>query len=207
MDKQTWVDLQKQEKELEKQAKAIKGAVRMTDKDADPGDGNVTRVNDSEIHERGIAEEDIDNVISASGAEAELSDRSNEEALLDDTASTPIQSEAEAEEEDKNHTTVFVRNLPFTVEDETLRDHFKQFGSVRYARVVYDPETERSRGTGFVCFLMLETVSKRHPNPTRPSKLMAEITDLVATTLLAPSFKINHSILLVATLSMAGSYK
>jgi nucleolar protein 4 len=49
-------------------------------------------------------------------------------------------------------TTVFIRNLPFTSTDETLQAHFLQFGAVRYARIVFDPETERSRGTGFVCF-------------------------------------------------------
>jgi nucleolar protein 4 len=53
--------------------------------------------------------------------------------------------------EDKSHT-VFVRNLPFTCTDEDLEDHFSQFGSTRYARVVMDFNTERSRGTGFVCF-------------------------------------------------------
>lgn len=51
-----------------------------------------------------------------------------------------------------NDSTIFVRNLPFTCGDEDLADHFSQFGSVRYARVVYDQSTERSRGTGFVCF-------------------------------------------------------
>ena len=51
-----------------------------------------------------------------------------------------------------NDSTVFVRNLPFTCGDEDLADHFSQFGPVRYARVVYDQSTERSRGTGFVCF-------------------------------------------------------
>ena len=29
---------------------------------------------------------------------------------------------------------------------------FKSFGSVRYARIVMDPITKRSRGTGFVSF-------------------------------------------------------
>ena len=48
--------------------------------------------------------------------------------------------------------TLFIRNLPFTATDDVLLDTFKHFGSVRYARVVMDPETERSRGTGFVCF-------------------------------------------------------
>jgi nucleolar protein 4 len=51
-----------------------------------------------------------------------------------------------------NDSTIFVRNLPFTCGDEDLADHFSQFGSIRYARVVYDQSTERSRGTGFVCF-------------------------------------------------------
>lgn len=54
-------------------------------------------------------------------------------------------------EEDKS-ATLFVRNLPFNCTDEDLEDHFSQFGSTRYARVVMDHATGRSRGTGFVCF-------------------------------------------------------
>jgi len=54
-------------------------------------------------------------------------------------------------EEDKS-ATLFIRNLPFNCTDEDLEDHFTQFGSVRYARVVMDHATGRSRGTGFVCF-------------------------------------------------------
>ena len=52
--------------------------------------------------------------------------------------------------------TLFIRNLPFTCTDETLQDHFRTFGAVRYARVVLDPATERSKGTGFVCFFKPE---------------------------------------------------
>lgn len=48
--------------------------------------------------------------------------------------------------------TVFIRNLPFTVTDESMQEHFEQFGSVRFARVVLDRETERPKGTGFVSF-------------------------------------------------------
>lgn len=51
------------------------------------------------------------------------------------------------------NTTVFIRNLPYDTDDETLAEHFKQnFGPIRYARVVFDHETERPRGTAFVCF-------------------------------------------------------
>jgi nucleolar protein 4 len=64
----------------------------------------------------------------------------------------------EEDEEPKQHrsedksATLFIRNLPFNCTDEDLEDHFTQFGSVRYARVVMDHATGRSRGTGFVCF-------------------------------------------------------
>ncbi|KAI4194947.1 MAG: hypothetical protein LQ350_007490 [Teloschistes chrysophthalmus] len=49
--------------------------------------------------------------------------------------------------------TLFVRNVPFTITDERLQEHFSSFGPLRYARVVVDPASQRSRGTAFVCFL------------------------------------------------------
>ncbi|RDL32052.1 RNA-binding-containing protein [Venustampulla echinocandica] len=55
-----------------------------------------------------------------------------------------------------NSTTLFVRNLPFTTLDASLKEHFTQFGPVRYARVVMDRATDRPKGTGFVCFFKVE---------------------------------------------------
>lgn len=55
-----------------------------------------------------------------------------------------------------NSSTLFIRNLPFSATDETLREHFISFGPIRYARVVLDLATNRSRGTGFVCFYRQE---------------------------------------------------
>ncbi|KAI6139636.1 hypothetical protein EDD17DRAFT_343402 [Pisolithus thermaeus] len=49
-------------------------------------------------------------------------------------------------------TTLFIRNIPFTATEDDLRTLFKAWGPLRYARVTIDPETGRSRGTGFVCF-------------------------------------------------------
>ena len=86
---------------------------------------------------------------------------SDEEEPMEDTESEEQDEEEEEEEEDededeedeRNASTIFIRNLPFTCSDEMLHDHFTQFGRLRYARVVVDPETERPRGTGFVCFV------------------------------------------------------
>ncbi|MCJ1458319.1 RNA recognition motif-containing protein [Mycoblastus sanguinarius] len=55
-----------------------------------------------------------------------------------------------------NTSTLFIRNLPFSSTDEKLKKHFDPFGPVRYARVVLDLVTERSKGTGFVCFYRQE---------------------------------------------------
>ena len=84
-------------------------------------------------------------------------------------------SEGSLEEEDElstraqdNSTTLFIRNLPFTSSDETLHNHFKLFGPVRYARVVLDHATERPKGSGFVCFYNAEdaaTCIRQAPKP------------------------------------------
>ncbi|CAN6468421.1 unnamed protein product [Victoria cruziana] len=47
---------------------------------------------------------------------------------------------------------LFVGNLSWTVNSESLTDVFSNYGNVVGARVLYDGETGRSRGYGFVCF-------------------------------------------------------
>ncbi|KAK1598759.1 RNA recognition domain-containing protein [Colletotrichum navitas] len=72
-----------------------------------------------------------------------------------------------------NKSTLFIRNLPFTVTDDQLKEHFVKFGPVRYARVVMDRATERPAGTGFVCFVNEEDAKaciKGAPRP-QPSAL------------------------------------
>ena len=70
-----------------------------------------------------------------------------------DTENDDDEDAEDAEEHDINMaSTLFVRNLPFTATDESLFEHFKAFGDLRYARVVLDKPTERSKGVGFVCF-------------------------------------------------------
>ncbi len=45
---------------------------------------------------------------------------------------------------------IYVGNLPYSTTDEDLRAAFAAYGSVTSARVVFDRETGRSRGFGFV---------------------------------------------------------
>ena len=45
---------------------------------------------------------------------------------------------------------LYVGNLPYSVDDEALHQHFAQFGAVDSAKVITDRETGRSKGFGFV---------------------------------------------------------
>lgn len=45
---------------------------------------------------------------------------------------------------------LYVGNLPYSVDDEALHQHFAQFGAVESAKVITDRETGRSKGFGFV---------------------------------------------------------
>lgn len=45
---------------------------------------------------------------------------------------------------------IYVGNLPWSCNDDDLRELFEPFGQVEGARVIMDRETGRSRGFGFV---------------------------------------------------------
>lgn len=49
-------------------------------------------------------------------------------------------------------TKLFVGSLPYSVTDDDLADLFKDFGTVASAKVIFDRDTNRSKGFGFVEF-------------------------------------------------------
>lgn len=89
-----------------------------------------------------------------------------------------------------NSTTIFIRNLPFTATDESVKEQFTQFGPLRYARVVMNKAIDKPAGTGFVCFVNMDDFkacvknAPRHQPPaaaklktSKPSVLQDETID------------------------------
>ncbi|XP_060596942.1 RNA-binding protein 28-like [Ruditapes philippinarum] len=46
--------------------------------------------------------------------------------------------------------TLFIRNLSFDSTEEGVEEYFSQYGDVKYAKIVYNHETDHSKGIGFV---------------------------------------------------------
>jgi len=45
---------------------------------------------------------------------------------------------------------IYIGNLPYSVNDDSLKEIFEEFGEVISAKVISDRETGRSKGFGFV---------------------------------------------------------
>lgn len=135
VEKEIWETLQNDTKEKDR---------RNQDIDAITVNGVKKRVNFQDSHQIDIKD------VSKSDARQSDSDR-------EDSQPTPNEEKGADEDPvpwrtDNRNSTLFIRNLPFSSTDESLRDHFGLFGPVRYARVVLDQTTKRPKGTGFVCY-------------------------------------------------------
>ena len=59
---------------------------------------------------------------------------------------------------DKNK--IFVGSLPWSINNDSLKELFAQYGEVTEAIVIMDRETNRSKGFGFVTFANQESAQK-----------------------------------------------
>jgi RNA recognition motif-containing protein len=55
---------------------------------------------------------------------------------------------------------VYVGNLPFSIDDDRLREIFAEFGEIEEVQVIKDKFSGRSKGFGFVTFATKEDAEK-----------------------------------------------
>jgi nucleolar protein 4 len=136
VDRETWQKLQG----IDQPGKDAQPGAEKEDEDMEDAESSVVSSDDDDNDEEGDSED------------AEDLDDSNTDYEDEDDEEGGIELEQEDNRPKREEYTVFIRNLPFTVNDESLKEHFEQFGGIRFARVVVDRETERPKGTGFVSF-------------------------------------------------------
>ncbi|KAL6161730.1 RNA recognition motif-containing protein [Exserohilum turcicum] len=143
VDKDTWLNLQKTEQgddakaDEDEEMEDAESSVVSSDEDEDDDDDS----GDSEDEDSEVDSEDDDE---------------DDEDISENDEEGGFELEQQDNRPKREEYTVFVRNVPFTVDDEGLKEHFEQFGGIRYARVVMDRETERPKGTAFVAFFTEE---------------------------------------------------
>ncbi|KAI9376506.1 hypothetical protein BJX61DRAFT_489542 [Aspergillus egyptiacus] len=157
VEKEVWENLQKEEQKQEEQSGDAEIKEESSDVDMEDA-GGVGLVEEEDMDDEDDEEDDDDE--DSEGEDGDLDEEEHDEG---------------EKEDERNASTIFIRNLPFTCDDETLYEHFAQFGPLRYARIVVDPETERPRGTGFVCFWKPEHAATCIQNaPKQQDPLAAE---------------------------------
>ncbi|MEX1369467.1 MAG: RNA-binding protein [Nannocystaceae bacterium] len=76
---------------------------------------------------------------------------------------------------------LFVGNLSFNTDDDSLRAAFEQFGAVTDAKVITDRETGRSRGFGFVTMTddaaAAQAIEAMHDNDLDGRKLRVNVAE------------------------------
>ncbi|XP_050292584.1 multiple RNA-binding domain-containing protein 1 [Quercus robur] len=55
---------------------------------------------------------------------------------------------------------LFVRNLPYTANEEELEEHFSKFGDVSQVHIVIDKDTKRSKGIAYVRYAVAESAMR-----------------------------------------------
>ena len=137
VDKEAWQTLQKTEQEGDD----AEGTNDVAMKDADSDAKSSEELSDDESEDDSEDDEDDSNT-----------DYDEDDEELSELDEDEDEEDEEEQKPQRPNYVLFIRNLPFTIDDDSLKEHFKQFGAIRYARVVYDRDTERPKGTGFVAF-------------------------------------------------------
>ncbi|OCT52219.1 Nucleolar protein 4 [Cladophialophora carrionii] len=171
VDQETWQEVQKTGQD-KPQSKDTEKPTSEGERESAGADGRESEEIDSDeiLHPDQSAEDNTDLAQTSDEDSVGDLDAQADEGDLGSEAESAISDDEPSQ--NRNDTTVFVRNLPYSTDDDALKDHFSAFGPVRYARVVYDQDTERPRGTGFVCFFNVEDAkgcvknAPRHGAPT-----------------------------------------
>ena len=123
-----------------------------------------------EVDEEATSDEDAEEQTGISGDEKEPEDEATLDSILEGktvkNGASPSQTEkntdidGDSEEEVGESGRLFVRNLPYSCGEDELTALFKKHGPIAECHIVIDRETKRSKGTGYVLFMVPEHAVK-----------------------------------------------
>lgn len=141
------------EKSKWEQVREVEEDVKSTGRERESGNELIKEEDDTEIKEEENSEVD-----SESGDDDEEFDELNGDKVKEEVDDMVEDEEEEEEDEDKEKQnkqeafSIFVRNIPYDADKDSLKTHFSQFGPVKYALPVIDKVTGLAKGSAFVAF-------------------------------------------------------
>lgn len=180
VEKSKWEQIQEEEKT---EIKATGRERPEKDDESNEGEGEgedeEDEEEDEENEEEGENEEDEEN--DEDDDEEEDDDASDEEFdKLNDVASDEEEDTPKPKQNKQDAFSVFVRNIPYDADKDLLKEHFSQFGPVKYALPVIDRATGLAKGSAFVAFKTLEGYTQCVDNAPSVSSTSMLISDDVA---------------------------
>ncbi|KAI7823754.1 hypothetical protein BX661DRAFT_186388 [Kickxella alabastrina] len=150
-----------------KKETAKKAAAKEESSDSESSDSSDSESEAEAKVEAKAESSDSDSSESASGSDSDSDSESDSESSSEASEGAKRKAESDVEMEDATETdvqetkkqktegelfSIFIGNLPFSAEGETLRELFASYGDIADARVATHADTGRSRGFGYVDF-------------------------------------------------------
>ncbi|CAX44674.1 nucleolar protein Nop4, putative [Candida dubliniensis CD36] len=126
--------------------------------DEEEEEADSTNKDDNDQNEEEEGDDDESDNDDASSDFDELNEVNSDKELdgSDEEIEEPEKKEESSHPKKKSNRqepfSIFIRNIPYDADAESLKEHFSTFGSVKYALPVVDKETGLSKGSAFVAF-------------------------------------------------------
>ncbi|XP_055509262.1 RNA-binding protein 28 [Leucoraja erinacea] len=125
---------------------------------------NVTASDDEMGSSEAETKDDDDNNDDDDDDDASIDENSEDSDLEEEDDEKPVKkkklSKASLSVDVHEGRTIFIRNLSFDTEEDSLGELLEQFGDLKYVRIVMHHDTEHSKGCAFAQFVAKESAQK-----------------------------------------------
>lgn len=169
VEKLKWEQIQEEEKEKEVPGTG-RERVKEEKDDEDEEDAEIEEEDDQKSDEKKSGED--------SDSESEPESDSDDFDELNDVSDSEEQPKEKQNKQEAY--SIFVRNIPYDADKDSLKEHFSSFGPVKYALPVIDKVTGLAKGSAFVAFKTIEAYTQCVDNAPSVSSTSMLISDDVA---------------------------
>ncbi|XP_061195663.1 RNA-binding protein 28-like [Saccostrea echinata] len=122
--------------------------------DSEEETGESDQEEESEEENEDKYEEDSDDEVDSDEDVNDSDDDDDESETSEDDDDTPVKKKGKVNRKSDvgEGRTLFIRNVPFEADEDSLEDVFSEYGKINYVKIVMNHQTGQPKGTAFVQF-------------------------------------------------------